>query len=52
MRAAGAGRVPSVLTIHNIGYQGIMPAAPCRLGLGTFADRLDAGDRGAGIINS
>ena len=46
-------RVPSVLTIHNIGYQGIMPAAAVAdLGLGTFADRLDAGDRGAGIINS
>jgi starch synthase len=42
----------SVLTIHNIGYQGIMPAAAVDdLGLGAYADRLDAGDRGAGIIN-
>jgi len=46
-------RVPSVLTIHNIGYQGIMPAAAVAdLGLGAFEDRLDAGDRAAGIINS
>ncbi|MGA2187385.1 MAG: glycogen/starch synthase [Steroidobacteraceae bacterium] len=42
----------SVLTIHNIAYQGIMPAAAIAdLGLSGFEDRLDAGDRGAGIIN-
>lgn len=48
----GLTKARSVLTIHNIGYQGIMPAAAIAdLGLGAFEDRLDAGDRGAGIIN-
>jgi starch synthase len=48
----GLARVRSILTIHNIGYQGIMPAAAIAdLGLGLFEDRLDAGDRGAGVIN-
>jgi starch synthase len=48
----GLSKLRSVLTIHNIGYQGIMPAAAIAdLGLGPFEDRLDAGDRGAGIIN-
>jgi starch synthase len=42
----------SVLTIHNIGYQGIMPAADVAdLGLGSDVDRLDAADLAAGIIN-
>ena len=42
----------SVLTIHNIGYQGIMPsAAVADLGLGLFADRLDAADLAGGVIN-
>src|SRR6202795_672473 len=42
----------SVLTIHNMGYQGIMPAAAVAdLGLGPFAGRLDAADRAAGVIN-
>jgi starch synthase len=42
----------SILTVHNIGYQGIMPAAAVGdLALDSFASRLDAGDRGAGIIN-
>jgi starch synthase len=42
----------SVLTIHNIGYQGIMPAAAVAdLGLGLFADRLDAADLAGGAIN-
>jgi starch synthase len=42
----------SVLTIHNIGYQGIMPAAAVAdLGLGPFEDRLDAADLAGGIIN-
>jgi starch synthase len=48
-----AARVSSVLTIHNIGYQGIMPAAAVAdLGLGERQDLLDVGDLGAGIINS
>jgi starch synthase len=51
-RIAGLAQVRSVLTIHNIGYQGIMPAAAVAdLGLGTFEDQLDAGDRAAGVIN-
>jgi starch synthase len=42
----------SVLTIHNIGYQGIMPAAAVAdLGLGRFEDRLDAADLAGGLIN-
>jgi starch synthase len=42
----------SVLTIHNIGYQGIMPAAAAAdLGLGSFEDRLDASDIAQGVIN-
>jgi len=42
----------SVLTIHNVGYQGVMPAAAvAELGLGPFADRLDAADLAEGIIN-
>jgi starch synthase len=42
----------SVLTIHNIGYQGIMPsAALADLGLGRDAARLDPADRARGIIN-
>jgi len=42
----------SVLTIHNIGYQGIMPAAAVAdLGLGPYEARLDAADLAAGVIN-
>ena len=42
----------SVLTIHNIGYQGIMPASAIGdLGLRGFEDRLDARDRASGVIN-
>jgi starch synthase len=42
----------SVLTIHNIGYQGIMPAAAVAdLGLGLFEDRLDSADLAGGAIN-
>jgi starch synthase len=42
----------SVLTIHNIGYQGIMPAAVgADLGLGSAEAQLDAADRAAGVIN-
>ena len=45
-------RSRSVLTIHNIGYQGIMPArAVADLGLGTFEARLDAADLAGGVIN-
>jgi starch synthase len=44
--------VRSVLTIHNIGYQGVMPAAAVAdLGLGAAEAQLDAVDRAAGIIN-
>jgi starch synthase len=43
----------SVLSIHNIGYQGIMPsAAAADLGLAGAESRLDAGDLAHGIINS
>jgi len=42
----------SVLTIHNIGYQGVMPSAAVDdLGLGAAAARLDGGDLAHGIIN-
>ena len=42
----------SVLTIHNIGYQGIMPAAAVAdLGLGRPEVRLDAEDLARGVIN-
>jgi starch synthase len=42
----------SVLTIHNIGYQGIMPrAAAADLGLDDVAAHLDAADLAQGIIN-
>jgi starch synthase len=48
----GLHRPRSLLTIHNIGYQGILRASALGdLGLGVYEDRLDAGDRGAGIIN-
>jgi starch synthase len=46
-------RARSVLTIHNIGYQGIMPsAAVADLGLDGPESRLDAGDLANGVINS
>jgi starch synthase len=46
-------RARSVLTIHNIGYQGIMPsAAVADLGLDRPESRLDAGDLANGVINS
>ena len=45
-------RARSILTIHNIGYQGIMPAkAVADLGLGPFEARLDAADLADGVIN-
>ena len=44
--------VRSVLTIHNIGYQGIMSSSAIGdLELGARASLLDAGDLAAGIIN-
>jgi starch synthase len=43
----------SVLTIHNIGYQGIIPGALVGdLGLGGAEAWLDAQDLAAGVINS
>jgi starch synthase len=49
--AAGAAR--SVLTIHNIGYQGLMPAAAIDdLGVADPAQWLDPVDLANGIINS
>ncbi|MDE2304316.1 MAG: glycogen synthase [Gammaproteobacteria bacterium] len=43
----------SVLTIHNIGYQGFMPAAAiAELGLGVGEALLDAGDRARGFVNA
>lgn len=42
----------SVLTIHNIGYQGVMPSSALGdLGLGDAAARLDGGDLAHGVIN-
>jgi starch synthase len=46
-------RAKSLLTIHNIGYQGIMPsAAAADLGLGSAWSLLDQGDIARGVINS
>jgi len=43
----------SVLTIHNIGYQGVIPAAfVSDLGLAAPEGRLDAADLKFGVINS
>jgi starch synthase len=43
----------TVLTIHNIGYQGIIPStAAADLGLGPAGLRLDAADTAQGVINS
>jgi starch synthase len=45
-------RARTVLTIHNIGYQGIMPStAAADLGLDAPESRLDADDLRNGIIN-
>jgi starch synthase len=47
------GRSKSLMTIHNIGYQGLMPGtAAADLGLGTAWSMLDQGDIARGIINS
>jgi starch synthase len=41
-----------VLTVHNIGYQGVMPSAAIDdLGLGSAARQLDPADYAAGVIN-
>src|SRR5450755_1003047 len=46
-------RARSVLTIHNIGYQGVMPsAAAADLGLLSPESWLDADDLAHGVINS
>jgi starch synthase len=46
------GRARSVLTIHNIGYQGTFSsAATGDLGLGAVDSLLDGGDLAQGIIN-
>jgi starch synthase len=45
-------RARSVLTIHNLGYQGVLPAsAACELGLGASVDMLDASELAEGRIN-
>ena len=47
------GRAKSLLTIHNIGYQGLMPStAAADLGLGAASSMLDQGDMARGVINS
>jgi starch synthase len=43
----------SLLTIHNIGYQGVMSSAAAPdLGLGGASSLLDQGDMAGGVINS
>ena len=45
-------RTRTVLTIHNIGYQGVFPGAVVgELGLGAHAHLLHQGDLGAGKVN-
>ncbi|HEX3395728.1 MAG TPA: glycogen synthase [Steroidobacteraceae bacterium] len=46
------GRAKSLMTIHNIGYQGLMPStAAADLGLGAAWSLLDQGDIARGVIN-
>jgi starch synthase len=46
------GQAKSLLTIHNIGYQGVMPsAAAADLNLGAAGSLLDQGDIAHGFIN-
>ena len=46
-------RAKSLLTIHNIGYQGIIAgAAAADLGLGAQQSMLDQGDLARGVVNS
>jgi starch synthase len=45
-------RAKSLLTIHNIAYQGVMPAkAAADLGLGAASSMLDRADIARGVIN-
>jgi starch synthase len=45
-------RAKSLLTIHNIGYQGIMPSSVAAdLGLGAASPMLDQADVARGVIN-
>ncbi len=47
------GRAKSLLTIHNIGYQGVMPSnAAADLELGAASSLLDRDDVARGVINS
>ena len=42
----------TLLTIHNLGYQGLFPASTIeRLGLAAWSASFDAGDRAAGRLN-
>jgi starch synthase len=55
--AAAAGEpwdaVPSVLTLHNLAFQGVFPAGDLgRMGLSGVADRLDPADLLDGWVNS
>jgi len=55
MRASGEPweSLPTVLTIHNLAYQGWFPAADVeRIGLGPFADDLPSFDLEGGGVNS
>ena len=46
------GAAKSLLTIHNIGYQGIFPAsAAADIGIGSAWSQLDQGDMSQGVIN-
>jgi starch synthase len=46
-------RAKSLLTIHNIGYQGVMPsAAAADVGPASASALLDQGDFGHGVINA
>ena len=50
--SSGPLRARTVLTIHNIGYQGVMPStAAADLGLDAPESRLDADDLRHGVIN-
>jgi starch synthase len=52
LRSTDRWRARTVLTIHNIGYQGVMPSnAAADLGLDAPESQLDAGDLSHGIIN-
>jgi starch synthase len=46
-------RAKTLLTIHNIGYQGIMPSASAAdLGLDSAWSQLDQGDIASGVVNA